>query len=121
MKASLKVVAWLLVEATAFATIGPPSARPHLPIGHDGEHALAFALVGLLLGLSYRHHRIRKALLAVIATAGLELLQRVVPGRHATWEDFVVDATTLCVGLTLAALIDYFRSRTRDDAGRGLI
>src|SRR5260364_125985 len=98
MKIVLRVSAWLLAAAVAFATLGPPSYRPHSTIGQDGEHALAFVLVGLAFGLAYGSHRLRTAAIAVILIGALELAQFLAPGRHARLEDFVVDATTACVG-----------------------
>ncbi len=43
----------------------------------------------------------------------LEILQLWVPGRHARFEDFVVDALAACAGLTVAAGIDWVMQRTR--------
>jgi VanZ family protein len=37
----------------------------------------------------------------------LELLQFLVPGRHARLEDFIVDAIAACIGFVIAALIDW--------------
>ncbi|MDU6238096.1 MAG: VanZ family protein, partial [Bradyrhizobium sp.] len=91
MKIVLRVSAWLLAAAVAFATLGPPSYRPHSTIGQDGEHALAFVLVGLAFGLAYGSHRLRTAAIAVILIGALELAQFLAPGRHARLEDFVVD------------------------------
>jgi hypothetical protein len=42
----LRVFAWCLAAAVAFATLGPPGYRPHSNLGQDGEHALAFVLWG---------------------------------------------------------------------------
>ena len=49
----LKLFAWLLAAAVAFATLGPPGLRPHSDLGQNGEHALAFVLIGLAFGLAY--------------------------------------------------------------------
>jgi VanZ family protein len=78
--------------------------------GQNGEHALAFALVGLAFGLAYRHNRLFTALAAVVMTGGIEVLQFLAPGRHARLSDFVVDALAVCVGLAMAATLDWFRS-----------
>ena len=43
----LRIFAWLLAAAVAFATLGPPGYRPHSDFGQNGEHALAFVLIGL--------------------------------------------------------------------------
>ena len=49
----------------AFATLGPPTYRPHSDLGQDGEHALAFVLIGLAFGLAYQRSRLQTAMIAV--------------------------------------------------------
>jgi VanZ family protein len=99
----LRLLARLLAAAITFATLGPPGLRPHSDLGQDGEHALAFVLLGLAFGLAYTRHRLRTAAGVVILTGALEILQLWVPGRHARWEDFVVDALGAYAGLAIAA------------------
>jgi VanZ family protein len=111
-----RLSAWLLATAVAFATLGPPRYRPHSHLGQDGEHALAFVLIGLAFGLAYREQRLLAATVAVVLTGALELAQLWVPGRHARLEDFVVDALTACVGFVAAALLDWFIQRIRPQA-----
>jgi VanZ family protein len=109
----LRLFAWALAAAVAFATLGPPGYRPHSDLGQDGEHALAFVLLGLAFGLAYTRNRWLTAVLAVGLTGVLELLQLWMPGRHARLEDFVVDALAACVGLAIAAAFDWIIRRTR--------
>src|SRR5947209_1720000 len=106
MKLVLRVFAWLLAAAVTFATLGPPRYRPHSNLGQDGEHALAFVLIGLAFGLAYPRHRIT-VILAVLLIGVLELMQFLVPGRHARLEDFIVDALAACIGFVIAALISW--------------
>ena len=115
----LKLLAWSLAAAVAFATLGPPDFRPHAsPLGQDGEHALAFVLLGLAFGLAYTRNRLLTAAIAVGLTGLIEILQFWAPGRHARLEDFVVDALAACVGLAAAALYDWTTKRTqRSSAG----
>jgi VanZ family protein len=113
MTIALRICAWLLAAAVTFATLGPPSYRPHSPLGQDGEHALAFILIGLAFGLAYTEHRLRVAVIAVIMIGAIEILQFWAPGRHARLEDFVVDALTACVGLAIAAGLDWAMQRLR--------
>jgi hypothetical protein len=109
----LRITAWLLAAAVTFATLGPAGLRPHSSLGQDGEHALAFVLVGLAFGLAYRQHRLLTAAIAVVMIGVLELLQLLVPGRHARLEDFLVDALAACVGLAIAAALDWAKQRWR--------
>jgi VanZ family protein len=107
MTTILRIIAWLLAAAVTFATLGPARLRPHSPLGQDGEHAVAFVLVGLAFGLAYTGNRLRTVIIAVILTGALELLQLAVPGRHARLEDFVVDVLAACAGFIVAAGVDW--------------
>jgi VanZ family protein len=56
--------------------------------------------------------------IAVVIVGIIEILQRWVPGRHATFEDFVVDALAACAGLMVAAGLDWaFQRSRRSSAG----
>ena len=110
----LRVIAWGLAAAVTFATLGPARLRPHAnEIGQNGEHALAFVLVGLAFGLAYRRNRLLTALVAVAMTGVIEVLQFWAPGRHARLSDFVVDALAICAGLVVAAALDWAINRYR--------
>ena len=113
MNIVLRTIAWTVAAAVAFATLGPPTYRPHSNLGQDGEHALAFLLVGLAFGLAYSRNRWVTAAISVILIGLLEILQLWMPGRHARLEDFVVDVLAACVGLALAAGLDWAIKRTR--------
>jgi VanZ family protein len=113
MTTILRLFAWFLAAAITFATLGPPRYRPHSHLGQDGEHALAFVLLGLAFGLAYRQHRLMTTAIAVVMIGALELQQFWAPGRHARLEDFVVDALTACVGLAIAAGLDWAMQRLR--------
>jgi VanZ family protein len=101
-----RIFAWLLAAAVTFATLGPPQWRPHSNLGHSGEHAFAFVLVGLAFALAYPRYRTRTAGLSVILIGILELLQLLAPGRHARLEDFVVDALAALAGFAIVSAID---------------
>ena len=107
MNIILKTIAWVLAAAVAFATLGPPTYRPHSDLGQNGEHAFAFVLVGLAFGLAYARNRWATAVISVIMIGALELMQFLAPGRHARLEDFAVDALTACAGIVLAAALDW--------------
>lgn len=113
MNMIFRLLAWALAAAVAFATLGPPSLRPHSELGQDGEHALAFILVGLAFGLAYGRNRLLTTAVAVVLIGALEIMQLWAPGRHARFEDFAVDALAACVGLAMAAVLDWTIKRTR--------
>ena len=116
MKIVIRLSAWLLAAAVAFATLGPPNYRPHSQLGQDGEHALAFVLIGVAFGLAYRSHRLLTTGVAVMLIGALELAQFVAPGRHARLEDFIVDAAAACIGFGLSAAIDWLIRQIRPQA-----
>jgi len=105
MMTLLRLFAWLLAAAVTFATLGPPGYRPHSNLGQDGEHALAFVLIGLAFGMAYPGQRRLAVPIAVAMIGILEMLQLWAPGRHARFEDFVVDAVTACAGFAIATIL----------------
>jgi VanZ family protein len=109
----IRVTAWSLAAAVAFATLGPPSYRPHTELSQNVEHALAFVLVGLAFGLAYTRHRTLTALIAIAMAGLIEILQFWAPGGHARLMDFVVDALAACAGLAIAAMLDWAVRRSR--------
>jgi VanZ family protein len=109
----LRLFAWLLAAGVTFATLGPPRYRPHSHLGQDGEHALAFVLIGLVFGLAYPGRWLVKAAIAAAICGVIEILQFWAPGRHARVEDFAVDALAACAGLAAAAAVDWAVQRSR--------
>lgn len=105
MKILFRMGAFLLIAAVVFATLGPPRYRPHSPLGQDGEHALAFVLVGLAVGFAFPQRRLVVAAVSVVLIGLLEIMQLWAPGRHARLEDFLVDAMAACIGLAVAAVV----------------
>ena len=51
-------------------------------------------------------------LIGVAVAALMEMLQQMVPGRHAYFSDFVINAAGVCAGLAVAVLLDGLRPRT---------
>ena len=109
----LRLLAWGLAAAIAFATLGPAGQRPHSTLGQNGEHALAFVLLGLAFGLAPTRNRLHTAAFVIAFTGLIEVLQFLAPGRHARIEDFVVDALAASLGLAAAAAFDWTIRRTQ--------
>jgi VanZ family protein len=107
----LRFFAWLLTAAVAFANLGPPRLRPHFHLGQNAEHALAFLLLGLAFGVAYPRHRLIMTGVAVILAGAIELLQFLAPGRHARLQDFIVDALAACIGIAVAAGVEWLVRR----------
>jgi VanZ family protein len=102
-----RLAAYILAAVVGFATLGPPNLRPHSNLGQNGEHAFAFALLGLMFALGYPRHRLLVAVLAAGFCGVLELLQLFAPGRHARLEDFLVDALATLVGFAIVSVVDF--------------
>jgi len=49
----------------------------------------------------------------------LELLQLLMPGRHARLEDFIVDAIAACAGIAVAAVFCWVTVRHWQRSNRG--
>ena len=109
----LRLFAWILAAAVAFATLGPAERRPHLNLGQNGEHALAFLLLGLAFGLAHTRNRLHTAAFVIAFTGLIEILQFLAPGRHARMQDFVVDALAASLGLAGAAALDWMTRRAQ--------
>jgi VanZ family protein len=109
----LRLFAWGLAAAIAFATLGPAEQRPHSALGQNGEHALAFVLLGLAFGLAHTRNRLHTAAFVIAFTGLIEVLQFLAPGRHARLEDFVVDALAASLGLAAAAALGWTIRRTQ--------
>ena len=109
----LQLFAWGLAAAIAYATLGPATQRPHSNLGQNGEHAFAFVLLGLAFGLAYARAPRRTAVLVIVYSGLVEVLQFLAPGRHARLSDFVVDALAACAGLVVARVIDWMIGRFR--------
>jgi VanZ family protein len=112
----LRLVAWGLAAAIAFATLGPAEQRPHSNLGQNGEHALAFVLLGLAFGLAHTRSRSLTATFVIAFTGLIEIMQFWAPGRHARMEDFLVDALAASLGLVAAAAFDWMVRRTHPSA-----
>jgi len=112
----LRLSAWILAATVTFATLGPPQYRPHSNFGQDGEHALAFVLIGLAFGFAYPRQKLLTATVSVAMIGTLEVLQLWAPGRHARIEDFAVDALAACIGFAFSAGLAFVTDRTRATA-----
>jgi VanZ family protein len=113
MNLLLRLFAWLLGAAVSFATLGPARYRPHSHLGQDAEHSLAFVLIGVAFALAYPRHRLPATVIAVAMVGTLELLQLLVPGRHARLEDFAVDALATLTGFAIVSVLDVATTRRR--------
>jgi VanZ family protein len=100
----LRVVAILIGLVLLIVTIVPAAERPLTGLQHDVEHFAAFALAGILLAASFEVSTARLLLAGAGYTLMLECLQIPLPTRHASVEDFIVDAVAIWCGIVLVRL-----------------
>jgi len=100
-----QVVGWLLVLAIVALSFGPPSTRPVTAAGHNFEHLLIFLATGAAFGLGYPRRLLLLLVPLLIFTAGIEVAQLWIPGRHARLNDFLTDAAASWLGVGLSAVL----------------
>lgn len=99
-----RIVAWLLGFAIVVLSLVPPTLRPETAAPHNFEHFAIFFATGAAFGLGYSRRPVGVAVALVVFAAALEIAQKFVPGRHARWSDFVVDALSLAVGVAISSM-----------------
>ena len=107
-----RIAAWSLATAIVVLSIVPPSVRPETDLPHDVEHFAIFWATGLALAVGYTLRPLLAAVL-VIFSGVVEMIQLLVPGRHARVGDFMVDALASIVGLITVFLVAEIRALTR--------
>ena len=109
----VRAMAWLYLAALVFLTLSSPSFRPETGIPHNLEHLAAFGVFGLLFSIGYRSRCLFVLLAGVSFTAVLEVLQVWVPGRHARWIDFAMDASGFCIGVGVGLVVARVREQLK--------
>jgi VanZ family protein len=97
-----RLTAWVFIAVLVMLTIAPPSARPDSGVPHHLEHFASFFIAGALWYMGYPRRLLLCLTLALLFAGGLELLQMLVPGRHARLIDFAVDALGAWTGSAAA-------------------
>ncbi len=109
MQRTARVAAWLLALTVIMLSVVPPWLRPSTDVSHNFEHFAALFVTGLAFGFGYGRRPIVVALVLVLFSAAIEIVQLFVPGRHSRLSDFIVDALAACAGVALA----FVAGRTR--------
>jgi hypothetical protein len=108
MRKCCRAVAWLLFVAVAILSVVPPSFRPTTDVPHNWEHLSIFFATGAALGIGYPGRGWTIATL-IAFSGGIEVIQLLVPGRHARVSDFIIDATASCLGIGLVYSVEILR------------
>ena len=93
----------------------PPGLRPETGAPHGLEHFAIYWATGLAFGLGYERRRGLLAILLVVFSGAVELVQLFVPGRHSRLSDFIVDALATYAGLLTASAVERLRGRARSN------
>ena len=105
MRRLAQIAAWLLLSAIVVLSVVPAQDRPVTPAPHYIEHLVIFLLTGLAFGLGYVRRRLAGIFALVVFSAAIELIQLEIPGRHARFSDFLVNALSISVGVGLATVV----------------
>lgn len=89
------------VFAIVALTVVPADERVVTGLGQTTEHFLCFAIVGLVVPLSFPASLKKLLPAAVLFALAIELLQIPLPTRHARLSDFLIDALAGCIGIAL--------------------
>jgi VanZ family protein len=99
-----RVTAWVLATVIVVLSVVPPNGRPETGAPHALEHFAIFWATGFAAGIGWQRKHTPIGILLVIFAGVVEIAQLFVPGRHARWSDFTVDALAAVIGLVLTAL-----------------
>jgi VanZ family protein len=102
MQRTVRIIAWLLAIIVTVLSVVPPWLRPSIDVPHNFEHFAALFGTGLAFGLGYARRPIVIALMLVVFSAAIEVVQLFVPGRHSRPSDFIVDTAAAVTGVAVA-------------------
>jgi len=94
-----RAFAWAGIAAIIVLSVVPDTDRPVTGSGQNFEHFIAFGLTAGAFALGYELSLMRLVVYAFLFCGGIELLQAVVPTRHARASDFVMDFFASCVAI----------------------
>ena len=105
MLAITRAVAWIFIISLIVLSLVPAPLRPVTGVSHNFEHFWSFLPVGIIWCLAYSNRPLLWLGTMVMFAGGIELLQILVPGRHARFSDFAVDAVGGSVGILVTFLV----------------
>ncbi|BAF72618.1 VanZ family protein [Sulfurovum sp. NBC37-1] len=103
----LKILFWIALVSSYIAAIVPQEIAPTLgPLSDKWTHFLAFAVLTLLLRLSYRTKVLWTVAAMLFYGVFIEISQYFTPNRCAEFLDVVADAIGIAIGLLLYARLE---------------
>lgn len=103
--------AWSMLAIIVFLTLCPIEFRP-VVAPSEVERFVAFGLAGSLFGVAYPRKILLVALLVIGSAVALELMQRLVPGRHGRMFDADVKIVGACLGIASAIAVNIWARRS---------
>lgn len=110
LQTGLRIAAWLLLAGLIFVTLSPINLRPISPLPTQLERAIALAVVGAAFALAYPRRLLLVAVIVLVATVLLEVLQLVSPSRHGRVIDVAVKLVGASVGIAGGWLLNRRRA-----------
>ena len=81
---------------------------------HILEHFIMFGITGIAFGIGYSSTSNLVAFSLVVFAGAIELLQTLVPSRHARWSDFIIDAVAVFLGVIVGSMVQGIGNRRFD-------
>ncbi|QFI68492.1 hypothetical protein EKH55_3618 [Sinorhizobium alkalisoli] len=110
---AVSLVAWLLLAVVVYSTLSPVGMRPHIGNWVQFERFGAYGALGLSFAMAYPRRRGLVLTVLLAGAAGLELLQMVLPDRHARFGDLAVKMAGTACGVCVAWLSVRYAQRFR--------
>jgi VanZ family protein len=103
-----RAIGWACVAAIIVLSLVPGDERPHTGLAGQIEHALAYFGTAVFLALGFRTMRDRVAVISLLVglAAVLELIQRMIPGRHAQFIDWFASSLGAAAGVLAIILLE---------------
>jgi VanZ family protein len=117
--ASVRVVVWLAVGSAIVTSVLPGDLRPQLTDIDYLEHFAAYFVIGGLFGIAYPRPRqlAAGAIMLVMCSGALEIVQHWIPDRTASIGDFAASAAGAGTGLILACITRRIATFIRTGSG----
>jgi hypothetical protein len=106
--APARVLAWIGICSIIVLSVIPANERPvgsgvwlGETLGLLVDHIAAFSLMAGAFAIGYRFSVAQLVLMALCFCGGIELIQILLPTRHARVGDFVIDFVASCVAIAI--------------------
>jgi VanZ family protein len=103
-----RVMGLACVVALIVLSLLPGNERPHTGLSGQIEHAVAYFGTAVFLALGFRTMRDRVVTISLLVglAAVLEMIQRMIPGRHSQLIDWLASSFGAGVGVLAVVLME---------------